>query len=124
MAVRTEVAVRLPNSPGALASAFDRLADARIAIEAWHMGGDAAFRLVCDNPLLAIDVLGGPQAASLRDVMTTVVATRDLPRFLRRLASLGANVEYAYTGAVEGPASVYLVVGVADAARTAIQLGI
>ena len=115
MAVRTEVAVRLPNSPGALASAFDRLADARIAIEAWHMGGDAAFRLVCDNPLLAVDVLGGPQSASLRDVMTTVVATRDLPRFLRRLASLGAN---------DGPASIYLVIGVADAARTAIQLGI
>ena len=77
------------------------------------MGGDAAFRLVCDNPLLAVDVLGGPQSASLRDVMTTVVATRDLPRFLRRLASLGANVEYAYTGANEGPASIYLVIGVA-----------
>jgi hypothetical protein len=124
MAVRPEVSVRLPNSPGALAWALETLADTRIAVEAWSMGNDATFRVVCDNPLLAVDVLGAQHPAVMRDVLTTVVPTRDVAKFLRRCARQGANLDYAYPGATGDAAGTFLVLGVADPARAAVVLGV
>lgn len=124
MAVRSEVSVRLPNNPGALGAAFDVLADARVAVEAWCLGGDATLRVVCDNPLLAAELLGAAHPSTARDVMTATVATRDLGRLLRRVAALGVNLDYAYSGAAETADRILLVLGAPDAARTSIQLGL
>lgn len=116
--------MRLPNSPGALAWALETLADTRIAVEAWSLGSDATFRVVCDNPLLAADVLGVQHPAVMRDVLTTVVPTRDVARFLRRCARQGTNLDYAYPSATGDAAATFLVLGVAEPARAAVLLGI
>ena len=124
MAVRSEVCARLANSPGALASVFEALLDARVAVDAWHLGSDASLRVMCDNPLLAADVLAQHQPVTARDVMTATVGARDLGRLLRRCARAGVNLDYVYAGQGDGRGSVLVVLGVADAARTSAQLGL
>ena len=134
MAVQSEVCARLANTPGALAAAFEALSAARVAIEAWHLGSDAHLRLLCDNPLLAADVLaevisrstpfGEHQPVAARDVMTTTIVTRDLGRLLRRCARSGINIDYVYCGEGDGRGSIFVVLGVADPARSSAQLGI
>lgn len=131
MAVRTEVCARLANTPGTLAAAFEALSQARITIEAWHLGSDACLRLMCDNPLLAADVLAGVVTRSgdernvtARDVLTTTIVSRDLGRLLRRCARSGINIEYVYSGQGDGHGSTLVVLGVTDPARTSSHLGI
>ncbi len=124
MAVRSEVCARLSNNPGALASVFEALADARIVVEAWHLGSDASLRVICDNPLLAADVLAPHPPVTARDVMTATIVARDLGRLLRRCARAGVNLDYVYAGQGDGRGSVFVVLGVDDAARCSNQLGL
>ena len=127
MAIRTELNLRLPNSPGALAGICALLSNERVNIIALALEGMGQLRLVVDNHVHA--------AATLRDhhhqvterdviVVSTSNAPGSLAPTLRLVADAGVNVEYAYAGAPDGSATAAIVLGVDDAVRAAAAAGV
>ena len=122
MGIRTELNLRLPNSPGALAGVLRTLADERVHIQAMTLGAMGQLRLVVDNPVRAAGALRGRHHGVTEREVLTVVAPPDvdvLPRVLSLLGDAGINVEYAYGGAGEARSTGTLVLGVDDAMRAA-----
>ena len=127
MAARTELCLRLANSPGALQRACRVLADARVNIVALTVEAAGTLRMVVDNPLRAAGALEeADYRPEQRDVLVVELpngpgALADLTQLL---AGTGVNVEYAYATAVEGQPTAQVVVGVEDARRAATATGI
>ena len=127
MAIRTELSLRLPNSPGALERVCDALQDARVNLLAMHLEGSGRLRLVVDNPLLAETALREHQYhVEQRDVLYALVpnAPGALAGTARLLAEAGINLDYAYAAAVEGSPMAAVVFGVADAQRASAAAGL
>ncbi len=127
MAIRTELNLRLPNSPGALATVCRLLGDERIRITALSLESSGHLRLLVDNPVRAAGVLRDRRhAVSERDVI--VVAVSSLPgeaaSVLALLSEAHVNVEYAYGGSPDGAAMTLLVLGVEDAIRASTAAGL
>ncbi len=127
MATRTELTLRLPNSPGALAGVCRLLAAERVSIQALSLDTTGHLRLIVDNPLHA--------AATLRDhhhqvaerdaiVMAVSNAPGSGAAVMRLVADAGVNVEYAYGGTAEGSPAATIVLGVEDAQRAATMAGV
>jgi len=126
MAIRTELSLRLPNSPGALARVCDALSEARVNILALHLESSGRLRLLVDNPLHAGAALRERQhQVDERDVLYELIPNSPgaLAGTARLLAEGGVNVEYAYAGAVEGTPMAAAVFGVGDAQRAAAAAG-
>jgi hypothetical protein len=126
MAIRTELTLRLPNSPGALARLCSTLSESRVNVLALHLESSGRLRIVVDNPLQAVDVLKEHQhQTEQREVLYALIA--NLPGALsdtaRLLAEGNINVEYAYAAAVEGAPMAAVVFGVGDAQRAAAAAG-
>lgn len=127
MAIRTELTVRLANSPGALARVCETLGDERVNILALSLEAGGVLRLVVDNHVHAAGVLREQHyAVDARDVLYTMMPNDpgSLGRLVRMMADAGVNLEYAYATAVEGHAMAGVVVGVADAQRASAAAGI
>jgi len=127
MPIRTELNLRLPNSPGALAGICRALADARIDILALSLESGGQLRLVVDNHVHGAGLLRQHHhQVAERDVIA--VRAPNTPGgaapALRLIADAGVNVEYAYGGAQEGGAAATLVLGVDDAQRAAAVAGL
>ncbi len=127
MAIRTELSLRLPNSPGALEKVCQTLGDAKISIAALSLDSRGTLRLVVDNPLPAVGVL----TQNRYDVEQREVLWAQLPNTPGALAktallvvSAGVNVEYAYGSAVDDRQNTAVVVGVDDALRASAATGI
>ena len=127
MAIRTELNLRLPNNPGALAGVCRLLSDERVNILAMTLEAGAQLRMVVDNHVHG--------AAVLRDhhhqVIEREVIVCALPHTagalagpLRLVAEAGVNVEYAYGGADDGSGTASVVLGVDDAMRASAAAGI
>jgi hypothetical protein len=127
MAIGTELTLRLPNSPGALAGVCRLLSDERVNILAMALESAGQLRLVVDN-----HVHGG---AVLREhhhqVAERNVVLLQLPHgpgalasALRLVSDASVNVEYAYGGAADGSPTASVVVGVDDAERAAAAAGV
>jgi hypothetical protein len=126
MAIRTELSLRLPNAPGALAQVCDELRRERVNLLALHLEEGGRLRLVVDNPLHAAAALrANHHQVDDRDVLYTTVpsAPGAVARALSLLAEAGVNVEYAYGGGGEGAAMTLMVVGVEDAQRASALSG-
>lgn len=127
MAIRTEIALRLQNTPGAAARICQHLADDRINILAMQLEHNGLMRLLVDNPLHAAELLRERKLqVETRDVLYTVVPNDAgvLGRMAKLLSDAGVNVEYLYSTAVEGYAMAAVVVGVPDAAKASALAGI
>ncbi len=127
MAIRTELVVRLPNSPGALAEVCERLGRERVHILALSLDPASGARLIVDNPLHAAGALRDAHfAVDERDVLYTTVPSTPgaLGRLLRQAAAAGVNVEYAYAAAREDDSAASIVLGVADAIDASARTGI
>src|SRR3954467_3345499 len=120
--IRTELSLRLGNSPGALAGVSRLLFDERVNILAMGLEAGGQLRLVVDNHVHGAAVLRDhhPQVAE-RNVIVTAGPNAPGARgpALRLLADAGVNVEYAYGGGAEGSPTAMLVFGVEDAERAA-----
>jgi hypothetical protein len=127
MAIRTELSLRLPNSPGALAGVYQLLSNERVNVLAMSLEAGGQLRLVVDN-----HVHGG---AILREhhhqVTERNVILLPLPHgpgalasVLRLVADAAVNVEYAYGGAAEGSPSASVVLGVENAERASAAAGV
>jgi hypothetical protein len=125
MAVRPELRLRLPNSPGALARITRILAADHVRILAFSLESSGLLRFVADNPSRATAALAREHAAAEeRDVIVTVVASRSIDAVLTAVASAGVNVEYAYASRLDQDGMVTLVLGVEDAQRASTAAGL
>jgi hypothetical protein len=127
MPVRTELALRLPNSPGALAGVCRLLSDERVNVIALALETSGWLRLVVDNPVRAEGALRGRHhRVVVRDVLMLQVSNGPggLAPVLKLVADAGVNVEYAYAGASEGTPGAPVVLGVDDAQRAGAAAGV
>jgi hypothetical protein len=127
MAIRPELTVRLPNSPGALAGVCALLAAERVAITAMTLESNGQLRLIVDNHVHAAETLRERHyAVTLRDVVVTRVAgaTGALAPLLRLATDAGINVDYAYGAAADTNEPGTVVLGVEDAMRAAAATGL
>jgi hypothetical protein len=129
MSIRTEINLRLPNSPGALAGICELLAAEHVDIVALSVEASGQVRLVVDNHVHAASVLREQHhQVAERHVIVTAVGTGPgtLSPVLRLVADAGINIEYAYGSAAQGAGNpgAAIVIGVADAQRAAAAAGI
>jgi hypothetical protein len=127
MAIRTELSLRLPNSPGALGRVCGLLSEERVSILALHLESSGRLRLVVDNPLHAAGLLRERQhEVEEHEVLYVLLSNTPgaLAGSTRLLVEAGVNVEYAYGSAVEGAPQAAAIFGVADARRAATASGL
>ncbi len=126
MPTRTELSLRLPNSPGALAAVCRLLSDERVNINALSLDGGGQLRLIVDNHVLGAGVLRARHhQVTERDVLVLSVANAPggLAPVVKLVADAGVNVDYAYGGASEGGPGAVVVLGVDNAQRAAAAAG-
>ena len=127
MAIRTELNLRLPNSPGALAAVCRALADERVNIVGLSVEPSGQLRLVVDNHVRAAGVLRERHhQVTEREVVLASVGGGPgaLAPVLALVAGAGVNVEYAYGTAPDGGGGTAVVIGVENAARAAAAAGV
>lgn len=127
MAIRTEISLRLQNSPGALGQVCGLLTDERVNIHALSLDAGGTLRLVVDNPLHAAGTLEDQQyAVDQREVLFIQVPNDPgaLGSAAGLLAAAGVNVEYLYASALEDDVKASVVAGVEDAQRASMQAGL
>ena len=127
MAIRNELVLRLPNSPGALGRVCQLLADGKVGIQAMSLEPTGKLRLVVDNPLSAAGILTDMQyAVDQRDVLFIQLPNDagGLFKATRLLSNVGINVEYAYGSSPDGQAMAAVVVGVDDVQHASMAAGV
>src|SRR5438132_9821845 len=127
MAIRTELNLRLPNSPGALTGVCALLSNERVNIVAMALEAGGQLRLVVDNHVHGAAVLREHhhQVTEREVVVCSLPNTAGaLAGPLRLVAEAGVNIEYAYGGSAEGNATASVVLGVDDAMRASAAAGI
>jgi hypothetical protein len=125
--IRTELSLRLGNSPGALANVCRLLSDERVNILALALEAAGQLRLVVDNHVHGAAVLRDHHhQVTERNVIVTSVpnAAGALAPTLKLVAEADVNIEYAYGGGAEGAPTATVVIGVADAQRAAAAAGV
>ena len=127
MAIRTELSLRLQNSPGALGGVCRALSNEHVNILAMSVETTGQLRMVVDNPVHAAAVLRERHhAVTERDVVVLALsnAPGSLGTALKFLSDAGINVDYAYGGAGDGGSSAAVVLGVDDAMRASAAAGV
>jgi len=127
MAIRTELTLRLPNSPGALTEICAALAAERVRVLALQLEANGTLRLVVDNPVRAAGALRERRhKVSETDVVVAAVSNAHgaLASTLALLRDTGTNVDYAYAASSESSETTFLVIGVDDALRAASASGL
>ena len=127
MAIRTELTLRLQNSPGSLARVCQIIADERVDIVALNLASPLILRLVVDNPVHAAATLREHHyQVEEREVLFTTAANNpgSVLRLTRLIAEAGINMEYLYATTLDGQAMASIVVGVPDAARASAAAGV
>ena len=125
--IRTELSLRLPNSPGALGGVCRLLSNERVNVMAMSVDTGGQLRMVVDNHVHGAAVLREHHhQVTERDVLVTSVPNTpgSLAPALKLVSDADVNVEYAYGGGSEGGASAVIVLGVDDAQRAAAAAGI
>ena len=125
--IRTELSLRLGNSPGSLASVCRLLSDERVNILALGLEGGGQLRLLVDNHVHGGAVLREHHhQVTERDVIVTMVpnAPGALGPMMKLMADADVNVEYAYGGGSDPGPNALIVFGVEDAMRAAAAAGV
>jgi hypothetical protein len=125
MAVRTELSLRLPNSPGSLADVLKTMAAERVRVAALFLDAAGTLRLVVDNPSRAEAALTRQHMkVTAADVIWTLVPGRSIDTILSLAATAGINVNYAYAASPGPDGILALILGVDDAMRAAAAAGL
>jgi hypothetical protein len=125
--IRTELSLRLGNSPGSLAGVCRLLSDERVNILALGLEGSGQLRLVVDNHVHGAAVLRDRHhQVTERDVIVTMVphTPGSLGPIMQLMADADVNVEYAYGGGSDPGSNAMIVFGVDDAMRAATAAGV
>jgi hypothetical protein len=125
--IRSELVLRLQNSPGALARVCDLLSTERVNLVALSLETNGTLRLIVDNPVHAKGVLA-ERHYDVSERNTLVVQVGNDPgafaAVARMLAASGVNLDYVYATAREGQPTAIVVIGVPDAMRVAAAAGL
>src|ERR671935_1044923 len=100
--IRTELSLRLPNSPGALAGVCRLMSDERVNIVALALEAGGHLRMVVDNHVHAAAVLREHHhQVTERDVILMTVPNTPgaLAPALKLVSDANVNINYAYAGA-------------------------
>jgi hypothetical protein len=127
MAIRTELSVRLQNSPGSLARLCQVLGDQRVNLIAFALDGSGTLRIVVDNHVHAAATLREQHyQVEARDVLYAVMPNQpgSLARAVKLVSDAGVNLDYAYASGVENDPMVGVVMGVPDPMRASAAAGI
>ena len=125
--IRTELSLRLANSPGALGGVCRLLSDERVNVLARALDSSGQLRMVVDNHVHGAAVLREHHhQVTERDVLVTSVPNSpgSLAPALKLMSDANVNVQYAYGGGSEGSPSAAVVLGVDDAQRASAAAGI
>ncbi len=125
--IRTEISLRLGNSPGALAGVSRLLSDERVNVLAMTLEAGGQLRMVVDNHVHGAAILRDHHhQVTERDVivMTVPNAPGTLAPALQLVADADVNVDYAYGGGAEGSVTATIVLGVDNAQRAAAAAGV
>ncbi len=125
--IKTELTLRLQNSPGTLARVCDVLGAAGINVSALMLDPSGAMRFIVDNPILAAGVLRDRNyEVTERPVLFVQLGNRagSFATVARMLAASGINLDYVYATAPDNQPHAAIVVGVPDAMRAAAAAGI
>lgn len=125
--IKTELTLRLQNSPGTLARVCDVLGASGINVSALMLDPSGAMRFIVDNPILAAGVLRDRNyEVTERPVLFVQVGNRagSFATVARMLAAAGINLDYVYATAPDNQPHASIVVGVPDAMRAAAAAGI
>ncbi len=126
MAIRTELTLRLDNTPGALARLCRALRDEKVNILALSLDASGVLHVVPENPLHAAGLLRGRDyAVEQREVLYVTVPNGPgaLASAARLLSAAGVNIDYAFASALTDHDMTAVVVAVADAQRAASAAG-
>lgn len=127
MAIRTELNLKLPNSPGALAGVCRLLSNDRVNVLALSLDGAGQLRMVVDNHVHGGAILREHHhQVSERDVIVLALPNSPggLATVLRLVSDANVNLEYAYGGGSEGGATASVVIGVDDPSKAAAAAGV
>jgi hypothetical protein len=127
MAIRTELSLRLQNSPGALGGVCRALSDEHVNILAMSVEAAGQLRMVVDNHIHAAAVLRDRHySVSERSVLLLELsnAPGTLGTTLRLVADAGVNIDYVYGGSGDGGPTASVVLGVDDAMRASAAAGV
>jgi hypothetical protein len=125
--IRTELSLRLPNSPGALAGVARLLSDERVNVLAMALETGGQLRLVVDNHVHGAAVLREHHhQVTERDVIVTSIpnAPGALAPALKLVSDANVNVQYAYGGGADSGPTALVVIGVDDAIRASAAAGV
>ena len=117
MSIRTELSLRLPNSPGALSGVCRLMSDERVNIIALMLESSGQMRLVVDNHVHGGAVLREHhhQVSEREVILVTVPNTPgSLAPALKLLADANVNIQYAYAGVADTNQMASIVVGTDD----------
>lgn len=126
MAIRTELTLRLENTPGALARLCDLLAAEKVNLLALNLESGGVLHLVPDNPVHAAGLLRIKEyAVAEREVLYVPMpnGTGAISSTTRMLRDAGININYAFASAISEHEMTVLVVAVDDAQRAATAAG-
>ena len=127
MAIRTELSLRLKNSPGEVGQLCKHLLDERINIFALNLEAGGILRLIADNPLNAVETLRNKQySVTEREVLFVQLPNNPgaLQNITDTLFKSGVNIDYLYGSALEDHSLVVLIVAVEDVQRGAMAVGV
>ena len=126
MAIRTELTLRLENSPGALARLCRALADEKVNVIAMNLESSGILHLVPHNPVHAAGLLRSRDyLLEERDVLYIQLPNGPgaIGSATRMLSAAGVNIDYAFASAVNEHQMTALVVAVDDAQRASAAAG-
>jgi len=127
MAIRTELSLRLQNSPGALGGVCRALSDEHVNILAMSVEASGQLRMVVDNHVHAAAILRDRHhSVTERSVVLLELsnAPGSLGTTLKLVADAGINLDYVYGGGGDGEPSAAVVLGVDDAMKASAAAGI
>ena len=127
MAIRTELSLRLPNSPGALAGVCRLLSNERVNVMAMALEAGGQIRMVVDNHVHAAATLREHHhQVTERDVLVASIPNTPgaLAPALQLIADARINIEYAYGGSGETGNTASIILGVAHVMDASAAAGI
>jgi hypothetical protein len=127
MSIRTELSLRLPNSPGALSAVCRLMSDERVNIIALMLESGGQMRMVVDNHVHGGAVLREHhhQVNEREVILVTVPNTPgSLAPALKLLADANVNIEYAYAGVADTNQMASIVVGTDDVMQASAAAGV
>jgi hypothetical protein len=127
MAIRIELSLRLPNSPGALGGVCRALSDEHVNILAMSVEASGQLRMVVDNHIHAAALLRDRHHnVTERSVILLELSNGpgSLGTTLKLVADAGINLDYVYGGGGDGQPSAAVVLGVDDAMKASAAAGV